>query len=331
MFRGRNPTGLAVVDGRNRILTRAGASSDSVTPVGTTIEPGNPYRRFISTPDGLEIATYDFGGSGPDLLLVHATGFCSGVLAPLARHLTRHFHCWGLDLRAHGHSEGPKDGNFAWAGFATDVLSAVDVLGLEHPLGFGHSCGGASLMLAEQRHSGTFRALYCFEPVVFRSPSEAPTINDLSVGALRRRESFPSTTDAFLNFSSKPPFADLDPDALQAYVSDGFETVPPDEGGDGAMIRLRCRREDESQIYTHGASHDAFSHLGSIDCHVWLCCGALTDAFGVSFLRQDAEQLQASTIEVMPGVGHFGPLQRPDLVAGSIIGAFDLVDETPSS
>src|ERR1019366_7532448 len=124
-----------------------------------------------STPGGPGIATYDFGGRGPDLLLVHATGFCAEVFIPMARALGADFHCWGLDLRAHGRSDRPDDGNFDWPGFAADVLAVVDHLGLERPFGFGHSCGGAAVLLAEEARSGVFGSLYCFEPVVYPTPA----------------------------------------------------------------------------------------------------------------------------------------------------------------
>ncbi len=210
-----------------------------------------PHQARCTTPDGVGIAAYDFGGSGRDLLLVHATGFCAAVLGPLVRGLADSYHCWGLDLRAHGRSERPADGNFSWSGFTTDVLTVIGHLGLERPLAFGHSCGGAAILLAEEARPGTFEALYCFEPVIFNEPigREALHLNPLSVGARRRRETFPSAEDAFVNFSTKPPFADLDPEVLELYVEGGFEVIPRDEGGDGQAIRLRCRRDDEAEIY----------------------------------------------------------------------------------
>ncbi len=294
--------------------------------------PG-PATDRCTTPDDLGIAVYDFGGRGEDLLLVHATGFCAEVLRPLARHLSADFACWGLDLRGHGRSDRPVGGDFAWSGFAVDVLAAIDHLGLDHPAGFGHSCGGASVLLAEEARPRTFRSLYCFEPVVVPEPVGASTYGEnlLSVGARRRRETFPSSEDAFLNFSSKPPFADLDPEALRLYVEAGFEQVPAAEGGDGQAVRLRCRRDDEAQMYAHGASHGAFGHLGEIACPVTLSCGALTDAFGPSFLEADAAQLRRSTVEVIAGIGHFGPLQQPEVVADSVRRALGTADVAPPS
>ncbi len=263
---------------------------------------------------------------------MHATGFCAEVFTPLARHLAADFRCWGVDLRAHGLSDRPADGRFDWSGFAVDVLAAVDHLGLVDPAGFGHSCGGASLLLAEQSRPGTFGSLYCFEPVVLpvAAGSQPPRgTNPLSAGARRRRDTFPSAEDAFVNFSSKPPLSSLDPEVLRCYVEAGFEPVPETEGGDGRAVRLRCRREDEATIYAYGAAHGAFARLGEVGCPVALACGALTDAFGPSFLAADAERLPHPTIEVLPGLGHFGPLEQPKAVAASVIRALNPDFGTP--
>jgi pimeloyl-ACP methyl ester carboxylesterase len=280
---------------------------------------------------GVEI--YDFGGRGPDLVLVHATGFCAEVFTPLAAHLGERFHCWALDLRAHGRSDRPSDGNLAWTGFASDVLAVIDHLGLDAPFGFGHSCGGAAVLLAEEQRPGTFRSLYCYEPVVVPGTPDPERIADnaLSAGARRRRETFPTSEDALANFSSKAPFSDLDPVALRAYVHGGFEVIPVQDGGDGAAIRLRCRRDDEAGIYAQGFSHPTYRRLHEIGCPVVLSCGEQTDSFGPTMLEADALELRHARVEVLPGIGHFGPLQQPALVAASVIAALSADRGTPRS
>ncbi len=285
------------------------------------MEAATSEPRCSLTPDGLEIATYDFGGEGQDLLLVHATGFCAGVFRPFVRALGTDFHCWALDLRAHGRSDRPTDGDFSWSGFATDVLAVTEQLGIQNAMGFGHSCGGAALLLAEESQPDTFRSLYCFEPIVFPTAGGTglPPDNPLSQGARRRRETFPSAEDAFVNFAAKPPFGELDPEVLRCYVEAGFEPIPPEDGGDGMAVRLRCRREDEAEIYAQGACHDAFGHLDEIGCPVSLACGEHTDAIPLALLELDASRLERASVKVIPGIGHFGPLEDPALVARSVI------------
>jgi pimeloyl-ACP methyl ester carboxylesterase len=298
------------------------------------LRPMSPTGR-VTTPDGVAVAYYDLGGEGPPLLLAHATGFCGAVLQPLAARLRGHFRCVVFDERAHGASDRPPDGNFDWHGFATDVLAVVDELGLEHARGFGHSAGGAALLLAEEARPETFAALYCYEPVVFPADTPLPPMlegNPMAAGALRRRSTFASRRQALANFSSKAPFDRLAPEVLAAYVDNGF--APSEDG-----IRLRCRREDEAQVYAHGASHDAFSRLAGIACPVTLAYGEETDAMDADLVTAVATRLTAPSGAavapegpvVFPGLGHFGPLEDPPAVAVSVIGALVRGGDTPDA
>jgi len=325
MFSWPRGRGGSVGDGPD-VEIGPGPTPGSVPPMSEHSDPApgdDPLRPMtpagrVTTPDGLGIAFYDFGGEGPPLLLAHATGFCGPVLAPMAEHLRGRFRCVALDERAHGASDPPPNGDFDWHGFATDVLAVIDHLALERPYGFGHSCGGAALLLAEEARPGTFAGLYCFEPVVY--PQDEPLApllegNPLAMGALRRREVFGSRREAIANFASKATFDQVDPVALAAYVDNGF--APLDGGG----IRLRCHREHESQVFAHAFSHDAFAHLAEVRCPVTLACGAGTDGFGPHFLDAFAERLASSRTIVLPGMGHFGPLEDPRAVAASVLGA----------
>src|SRR5439155_478334 len=109
------------------------------------------------------------------------------VLEPLARRLGEHVHGYAFDERGHGDARTPVGIEFNWRGFADDALAAADALGLQRPFGFGHSAGGAALLMAEQLRPGTFRAIFCFEPIVI--PVASPMgrgDNPLSEGAGRR-------------------------------------------------------------------------------------------------------------------------------------------------
>lgn len=279
-----------------------------------------PFVR-IATPDGSDIAVHDLGGEGAPLVLAHATGFHAMVLAELARHLGS-FHCYGLDLRAHGCSLAAGSWDGSWAGFASDVLSVVEQLGLEQPYAFGHSCGGASVLLAEEAAPGTFRHVYCYEPIV---PPElepaAPSFdNPLAIGAARRRDRFASKNQAYDNYASKPPLSILLPSVLRAYVEHGFE------GEAGGTVRLRCRPADEARTFANAISHDAFRQLPKVTCPVDLACGQLTDSFGEDVIRAIEARLAAAggsaRVKAFESMGHFGPMARPDLVAAAMLEAF---------
>ena len=159
----------------------------------------------LASSDDVTLTVHDLGGAGRSTLLCHATGFHGLVWTPLAEHIDG-LRRWSVDFRGHGTSTAPRDRRFAWDGFADDVLTVVDGLELDRPIGVGHSMGGAALLLAEQRRPGTFAALWLFEPVVFPTDglTGAPRANPLAEGARRRRASFPSYETALANFASKP-------------------------------------------------------------------------------------------------------------------------------
>jgi pimeloyl-ACP methyl ester carboxylesterase len=209
------------------------------------------------------------------------------------------------------------DLDFDWVGFGTDVLTAVDAFGLEGAVGIGHSCGGAALLLAEEARPGTFSTLYCFEPVVFPT-DDLPTPNlseQLARGARLRREIFASRQEAHAKYASKPPLNLFDPEVLAAYVEFGFEDLP-----DGT-VRLLCRGENEARMYEGGLRHPGFSRLARVDCPVVLACGSESDVFSPASMEHLVGNLTRASLEVLPGLGHFGPLEQPSVVADSVIRA----------
>lgn len=270
----------------------------------------------LPSSDGVELEVFDLGGDGPPLLLCHATGFHATVLDPLGSALGDGWHRWSLDFRAHGTSSRPEGGRLAWPAFGEDVLAVVDGLGLEAARGFGHSMGGAALLLAEQARPGTFAGLYLFEPIVFpprpaHQDGGEPGGSSLAEGAKRRRAVFDSRDAAYDNFARKPPLSVLTPEALRAYVDHGFADQP-----DGT-VALRCRPEDESAVYAGGGGHGAFGHLGEVVCPVTVANGAHTDLPPEAFPAQVAA-LADGRAEVFADLGHFGPLQDPPGVAASV-------------
>lgn len=274
----------------------------------------NPMRQ-VPTSDGLTLAVHDQGGSGRPTLLCHANGFHGAVWEPLSHALGDGFERWALDFRAHGRSEVPAGHPLGWTEFGADVLAVVD--GLDLPagaiLGVGHSMGGAALLIAEQARPGTFAGLWLYEPIVpppgARSAGEGP--NPLADGAERRRASFPSHAEALANFASKPPFNALRADALHAYVRYGFVA-----GEDGA-VHIACRPADEARIYRSAGAHGAFEGLAEVRCPVVVACGR--DEPGPAlFAPTVAEALPDGRLERLDPLGHFGPLEAPEICAGSV-------------
>ena len=115
----------------------------------------------------------DDGGSAGSsgrlpVLFVHSfAGSTAHWLRQLA-HLRLTRRAVALDLRGHGQSEAPADGDFSISSLADDVFSVADALGMERFVRVGHSLGGtvASACASARRT--------CEPTVLFVCPVRAP-------------------------------------------------------------------------------------------------------------------------------------------------------------
>ena len=271
----------------------------------------------ISSTNGVSLALHDLGGDGDPLVICHATGFCGGVYEILAASLGERRHVWALDLRGHGQSTPPANGDFAWDGLAEDLLAVVDHLGIDRLEAFGHSLGGATVLLAELARPGLVSGAYLFEPIVWPAGFEHDGPNPMAVGAGRRREVFDSREAALARFAGRPPLAFMRADALLAYVTHGFEDLP-----DGT-IRLRCRAESESKTFGAETSCtvDRFEGLGGR----WLiAAGERANRPEAVVSPGDLATAVAAAVGdgrlvTYPHLGHFGPFQDPETVAADVL------------
>ena len=271
----------------------------------------------LRTPDGVDIAVRDFGGSGEPVLFAHATGFCGAMFAPIIERLRPQYRGVALDLRGHGDSAPPPDLDFEWNGFATDILTVIDELCLDRPFAVGHSCGATSFFLAEQRRPGVVRQMYCYEPAMgFSGRVDLPGPNLMSESARRRRASFASRAELVEYLCSKSLFAPFDPAVLDAYVDHGFAIA------DDGSLQLKCLPENEARTFEHGASHDGVERLDEIKCRVELVYGDEPDSFPPAMAQMVSSRLSNAGLHTAQGLGHLGPLVDPAKIALDIARVF---------
>lgn len=287
---------------------------------------------FIEGAGGVPLATWELPGlSGaartapdrPPLLVAHATGFHSRCYRGLAAGLGDVYRVVAFDCRGHGHSGTPplaadeqgRVPTMGWDTFAEDALAVVDALGLEQPRAFGHSSGGALLLLAEERRPGTFASIYTYEPIV--APPEVwagrGAGSDPAPAARRRRPVFDSKAAALEHFSSKPPLSSLRGDVMVDYVEGGFVIRP-----DGA-VALRCDPETEAATYAMAAHNTAWERLPQLGCPVTVGCGGSRGEFGRDAATALAARIPGGRIDEHPDLGHLGPFEDPDEVAQAVL------------
>ena len=270
---------------------------------------------LISSVDGVTIAMHDFGGTGSPVLLSHATGFHAHCWEPVAHALNSQHHVVGLDHRGYGDAETVDPATMTWDQYGLDALAAARDLYTQHDepiIGIGHSMGGASLLMAAHSEPHLFKALFVFEPIVFPPPDPDAGVrpeSPLPAGARKRRSRFPSFEAAIENFAAKPPMAAFNSVAREAYVRHGFKTTTD---GD---IELKCLPEHEARTYETGGISAAWDSLPSITTPVWVLSGEIAPFQPSTFAITVAERIPGSTYVRWDEVGHFGPLEKPELIA----------------
>lgn len=275
---------------------------------------GSVSTSYVDSTGGVRVAVHDLGGQGEPLVLCHATGLCGLTYGPMAAGLTGRFRVWAVDLRGHGDSTAPADGDFAWSGMADDLLAVVDHLGVDTVAAFGHSLGGATVLLAELARPGLVRSAYLFEPIVWPTGFTHPGgANPMAGPARRRRAVFASRAEALARYAGRPPLGLLRADALWAYVEHGFEDLP-----DG-RVGLKCRPEHEAATFDveTAVTVDRFAGLAV----------PTTVAVGRRGGEDGPGRLAAGLVDVLDRarlvgydhLGHFGPLEDPDTMAAEVV------------
>jgi pimeloyl-ACP methyl ester carboxylesterase len=84
----------------------------------------------------------DGGAGGVPVLFVHSLAGNTGQWAAQLAHLRPGRRAVALDVRGHGRSDPPTDGDYSIPSLAADVWAVADALGLERAVLVGHSMGG---------------------------------------------------------------------------------------------------------------------------------------------------------------------------------------------
>ena len=269
---------------------------------------------IVSSTDGVDVAVHDLAGrgaTGPAVLLSHATGFHGYCYLPIAEALAPLFHSIAFDFRGHGDTPQPPHVDIDWNRYADDAEAVA--LSLTRPLpAFGHSMGGACLLMVAHRHPDLFSHLVVFEPIVFPPVVADDSPPQLAEGARRRRTTFASYDSAIANFASKQPLGRFTPAALDAYVRHGFRE------GDGGQVHIKCLPELEATTFEMSRNQHTWDLLPEIMVPVLVVCGLPSPDSPAHHSRPVAERLPHGTYLQLDELDHFGPMTHPEMIAEMI-------------
>jgi pimeloyl-ACP methyl ester carboxylesterase len=135
--------------------------------------------RRVAGPMGA-LAVDDGGRDGVPVVFVHSLAGNSAHWSEQLQHL-RPRRAVALDLRGHGQSESPKNGDYSISGMGRDIEAVVDSLRLKRFVLVGHSLGGAVALVYAGSHPGRIAGLLLVDPIGDGkqiSPAEAKPLLD---------------------------------------------------------------------------------------------------------------------------------------------------------
>lgn len=284
-----------------------------------------PVEHRFAAPAG-EICWFEWGqaGSGPTLLLIHATGFHARCWDGMVAALPDDMHIVAPDLRGHGRSYRPSTLE-DWVATAADILALVESLRAKPLVAIGHSMGAViatQLAASLPDHVGR---LLLVDPVImtpdmYHSASGPParTLDDHPVS--RRRNVWDSADQMIARFADRLPYSNWRRAILSDYCRFGLEPYPH-----GHHLELACPPRLEASAYMGAARTDPYPIVRAVRCPVTVLRARNAERasdmdFSISPTWPElATQFVNGRDLHWPDVSHFIPMEVPERLAELIV------------
>lgn len=121
-------------------------------------DPSDHRVQFVSVDRDVQLEVLDWGGSGPEVVLLAGSGNTAHVFDGFAEKLGQGYRVVGITRRGYGASSRPNTG-YGVERLGADVGEVLDALDLVAPVLMGHSFGGREMTALEQLRPGRIRGL----------------------------------------------------------------------------------------------------------------------------------------------------------------------------
>jgi pimeloyl-ACP methyl ester carboxylesterase len=106
------------------------------------------------------------GGTGPlPVVFVHSLAGNADQWSDQLAHLRPARRAMAIELRGHGRSEAPRNGDYSIAALATDIVAVTEELELEQIFLVGHSLGGGVALAYAGAHPERVAGLLLLDPI----------------------------------------------------------------------------------------------------------------------------------------------------------------------
>ena len=256
-----------------------------------------------------------YPSDGPDLLLLHATGFLPWLWHPIAKSLAGSYNIVAPYFCDHRDAE-PEDGGLGWDLLAEDLFKFCSRLKLKSPFVAGHSMGGTVITLCAAQHKITPAGMILIEPIYLPEMTYSTKMtvqqHPLAAKSINRRSEWSSSEEALLYLKNRKLFSKWDDEMLDLYLKYGMVT------GDGGGLTLACSPRKEASLFMGGNAKNPWPLLPEVKCPVLIIEGALSDNKLFIDLKKAVSLFPDCKYYEVKNAGHLIPMEQPETITGLI-------------
>lgn len=277
---------------------------------GFSMTATNPLIKKCDLGDA-EIHFLHYPSDGPDLVLLHATGFFSWLWHPIASRLCGRFNIIVPDFYGYRTSD-PHTGGLGWDILAHDIFTLCKSLGLKTPFIAGHSMGGAVAVIYAALHDLKPERLLLIEPIflpeIVYSVKMTIAQHPLASKAIKRKNFWRDRDEARSYIKSRKLFMLWDEEMMELYLEHGFtETV---DGG----FQLACSPSEEASLFMGSTARNPWPLLQEIKCPVLVLEGEKTENRTFVDIQRAMTLFKYGEYREVKKAGHLIPMEQPDTV-----------------
>jgi pimeloyl-ACP methyl ester carboxylesterase len=275
-----------------------------------------PISAFVETEE-VRLHYVDWGGDGPPLVLVHATGFHARLWDPYAEQLLGRYRVIAYDQRGHGDSSVPANG-MEWSRLSTDLYALISSLRLEGCLAAGHSSGGAAVAVCAAVNPGSISRAVLIDPVLRDGSASrhATSPNPMADRTRRRRAVWDSPHQFEEAMRRREAFARWRPEFVALYAHHGLRRRAD------RHYELKCLPDVEAEMYEHAPRFDPWPALSRIAIPSLLLRAVGGESGRVVVSPGAADRIPLCRELTIEGT-HFIPMEQPDRLLAAMTSFFE--------
>jgi pimeloyl-ACP methyl ester carboxylesterase len=267
----------------------------------------------------------DYGGTGRDLLFLHANGYPPDCYLPLLKKISERYHTFAIKMRPLWDAHG-ADTLQNWQLLSDDLNQFLNHNHNRPIIAMGHSLGAVVGLRSALQKPLHFRALILLDPVIFPPAmirgwqilvklGLGYQVHPLIPAAKKRRRVFADLDAVFAAYRPKKNFRYISDENLKIMIEGMVRRT------DGNQYELIYSPEWEVRIYYSGVSIDLdiWKSLPKMEIPVLILRGAETNTFLPVTAWRVKRTLPSARIVTLKKSTHLVPLEKPEESAAMIM------------